>query len=74
MKELRMKPEKASKRLHGITQAKARMYEFNLPEEHHIDLSGNSFSDLFPLAIGILGDEAALVANAAIPDSGLRCV
>ena len=67
-----MKPEKASKRLHGITQAKARMYEFNLPEEHHIDLSGNSFSDLFPLAIGILGDEAALVANAAIPDSGLE--
>jgi superfamily II DNA/RNA helicase len=67
-----MKPEQASKRLHGITHAKARMYEFNLPEEHHIDLSGNNFSDLFPLAIGILGDEGALVANAAIHDSGLE--
>jgi len=67
-----MKPERASKRLHGITHAKARMYEFNVPIEHHIDLTGNDFAELFPLAIGILGDEAALVAQASLPDAGLE--
>jgi POLQ-like helicase len=67
-----MKPEQASKRLHGITHAKARMYEFNVPIEHHIDLRANDFGDLFPLAIGILGDEAALVAQATLSETGLE--
>ena len=65
-----MRPERASKRLHGITQAKARMYEFNVPVGDHIDLSGNDFADLFPLAVGILGDEAALVAQTTLPVAG----
>jgi POLQ-like helicase len=67
-----MKPERASQRLHGITHAKARMYEFNVPVEHHIDLTGSDFAELFPLAVGILGDEAALVAQASLPDAGLE--
>jgi hypothetical protein len=48
------------------------MYEFNVPIQHHIDLTGSDFAELFPLAVGILGDEAALVAQASLPDAGLE--
>jgi len=61
-----MRPESASKRLQGITHAKSRMYEFNVPEELHIDTGGSDPSRLFPLVIGILGEEAGRIGDLEI--------
>ena len=47
-----MRPESASLRLQGMTHAKSRMYEFNVPEELHVDIRGNDPSHLFPLVMG----------------------
>lgn len=59
-----MRPEANSRRLFGITQAKARMYEYAVREEEHIDIpAGTHPEDLFALAIGILGDEAAAICD-----------
>jgi POLQ-like helicase len=68
-----VRPESASLRLQGMTHAKSRMYEFNVPEELHVDIRGNDPSHLFPLVIGILGEEAGrigdmdLTANSSTP-------
>ncbi|MBU4502112.1 MAG: DEAD/DEAH box helicase, partial [Nanoarchaeota archaeon] len=53
-----MKPEQASNRLLGITRSKAKMYEYNVPAQYHIDIPRDP-SRLFPLAIGLLGDFAS---------------
>ncbi|WP_175669640.1 DEAD/DEAH box helicase [Burkholderia ambifaria] len=54
-----MRPEFNSRRLYGITQAKARMYEYSVPEVDHIDIPAATHpEDLFALAIGIVGDAA----------------
>jgi len=37
--EPQMKPETRSRRLLSITRSKAKMYEYDVPEEHHIDLT-----------------------------------
>ncbi|MDR3060405.1 MAG: DEAD/DEAH box helicase [Prevotella sp.] len=53
-----MKPEKNSERLLGVTRAKAKMYEYNVPPEYHIEIRENP-EKLFTLAIGLLGDMTA---------------
>ncbi|MCZ2897032.1 DEAD/DEAH box helicase [Burkholderia thailandensis] len=59
-----MKPEANSMRLFGITQAKARMYEYGVRLDEHIVIpAGTHPEDLFALAIGILGDEAAAICD-----------
>lgn len=50
-----MKPEKSSHILLSITRSKAKMYEYAVPEKHHIKITQEP-SKLFPLTIGILGD------------------
>lgn len=55
-----MRPERSSRRLSGITQSKAKMYEYNVPAEHHIQIPpGDDPARLFVLTIGLLGDLAA---------------
>lgn len=59
-----MRPEASSRRLFGITQAKARMFEYAVPENHHLAIPpGTHPEDLFLLTIGILGDEAAALCE-----------
>ncbi len=55
-----MRPERNSKRLLAITRSKAKMYEYGVPMQDHIDILRDP-SRLFPLTIGILGDLAAEV-------------
>lgn len=57
-----MKPEAHSKRLLGATRAKAKMWEYSVPEEAHIKLEQNPES-LFDISIGMLGDLAAAIAS-----------
>ena len=53
-----MKPKSRSQRLLSITQAKAKMYEYDVPTEYHIRIERDPIN-LFPLSIGMLGDSAA---------------
>ncbi len=53
-----MKPELRSKNLLSITQSKGKMYEYNVPEEHHIPITHDP-ARLFTLSIGLIGDFAA---------------
>lgn len=53
-----MRPESRANNLLSITRSKAKMYEFNIPEEYHIRIE-LILTDLLDLAIGILGDLAA---------------
>ncbi|NDV18764.1 DEAD/DEAH box helicase [Pseudodesulfovibrio sp. JC047] len=56
-----MRPENSSNRLLGVTQSKAKMIEYNVPEEdQQINLAVHP-SMLFPLSIGLLGDLAASI-------------
>jgi hypothetical protein len=57
-----MRPERAARRLLATTRAKAKMYEFDVPAEEHIDLP-QSPDQLFALAVGLLGDAAAAIAD-----------
>jgi POLQ-like helicase len=57
---LQMKPEKNAQQLLGITQSKGKMYEYDVPEEYHINILRNP-DRLFSLAIGLLGDYAVQV-------------
>lgn len=57
-----MRLEGKSKKLLAITKSKAKMYEFGIAEEHHIDLPQNP-QKLLLLTIGILGELAALVSR-----------
>jgi DEAD/DEAH box helicase len=59
-----MRPERAANRLLATTRSKAKMYEYDVPEEEHIELP-QSPNKLFSLAVGLLGDAAAAVANTA---------
>jgi POLQ-like helicase len=56
--EPQMKPEKGSQTFLSITRSKAKMYEYDIPEEHHIKVDIDP-SKLFSLTIGTLGDLAA---------------
>lgn len=72
--ELRMKPEKKSQLLLGVTRSKAKMLEYGIPVEHHIKIIQDP-AKLFSLSIGLLGDLAAAI-NRDEPDpdslSGLK--
>ena len=57
-----MKPEEKSKELLSITQSKAKMYEYGVPEEHHIRIPRDP-ARLFPLAIGLLGDVSSQISS-----------
>lgn len=62
-----MRPEGASRRLDGVAHARARMYEFNAPERlANLDTAGRQPAELLYLVIGILGDEAARIADLEI--------
>jgi len=53
-----MKPEAKSYRLLNITKAEAKMWEYDIPVEEHINIL-ESPDKLFPLSIALLGDLAA---------------
>jgi hypothetical protein len=55
-----MRPERAALRLLSTTRAKAKMYEYSVPEEAHIALPQRP-ELLFSLAVGLLGDAAAAI-------------
>ncbi|TWR76653.1 hypothetical protein [Pseudomonas saxonica] len=57
-----MKPERASRVLLGVTRSKAKMYEYNVPSEHHIEINSDP-SKLLILSIATLG-EVCLAVNA----------
>ncbi|MGU9962650.1 MAG: DEAD/DEAH box helicase [Candidatus Halichondribacter symbioticus] len=62
MKGQPMKPEAKSYHLLGVTRSKAKMFEYSVPTEHHIAIPQNPApSELFTLAIGLLGDMAAAI-------------
>ncbi len=64
-----MKPEKESRKLLSITRSKAKMYEFSIPEEYHIDIQEDPVK-LFTLAIGLLGELSARTnSNNLDPDA-----
>ena len=54
-----LQPESSNRILHAQTRAKAKMYEFAVPEEEHINLENISLSGMLDLTIGMLGDLAA---------------
>ena len=62
-----MRPEAASKKLLAITRSQSKMYEYSIPREHHIVIPEHP-EELFPLAIGLLGDASAATENALSPD------
>lgn len=53
-----MKPKKKSQTALKVTQSQAKMFEYSVPSEAHIELKGDP-AELFSLTIGILGDAAA---------------
>lgn len=57
-----MRPERTSRYILAITRSKAKMYEYDVPLEHHIQLS-HPPDILFSLAVGLLGDAAAAIAD-----------
>src|SRR5262245_15958570 len=59
---LAMRPEADAFHVLSTTRAKAKMFEFRVPLEDHIELPRNP-NILFSLAVGILGDTAAAVAD-----------
>src|SRR5438045_425774 len=65
-----MRPERNATHLLSVTRSKAKMYEFQIPAEHHIALPQNP-NLLFGLAVGLLGDAAAAIASGT-PDDERR--
>lgn len=53
-----MKPKKKSQTALKVTQSQAKMFEYSVPPEAHIELKGDP-AELFSLTIGMLGDAAA---------------
>ncbi|WP_084027333.1 DEAD/DEAH box helicase [Delftia sp. JD2] len=54
-----MNPSKAAQRYAAITLSKGKMYEFDIPEEDHLQIpEGVNLEHQFPLALGIIGDRA----------------
>ena len=65
-----MKPEQGSNRLLSVTRSKAKMYEYNIPEEAHIDIPRDP-SGLFPLTIGLLGELSAQINSDDINEADI---
>lgn len=61
-----MRLEPRSLHFLSITRSKAKMYEFAVPREHHIQVASDPVS-LLSLCVGILGDFAAQAARADGP-------
>ena len=61
-----MRPEQKSQLLLGVTRSKAKMFEYGVPEEHHIIVTQDP-AKLFTISIGLLGDLAAAI-NRDEPD------
>jgi POLQ-like helicase len=55
-----MKPNQRSETLLGVTRSKAKMYEYGIAAEYHIEVRGEP-AQLFTLALASLGDLAARV-------------
>lgn len=55
-----MKLENGSNTILAITRSKAKMYEYDIPLEHHIDISVD-LSRLFVMTIAILGDASVRI-------------
>jgi len=64
--ELQMKPKRHSQLLLNATRSKAKMYEYSVPREYHINLPQDP-AKLFSLSIGTLGDLAAKINQADMP-------
>ena len=63
-----MRPEQKSQLLLGVTRSKAKMIEYDVPEEHHIKIKQDP-AKLFTISIGLLGDLAAAInRNEPNPD------
>ncbi|MDM7980191.1 MAG: DEAD/DEAH box helicase [Rhizobium sp.] len=60
-----MRPEFQARSLLGATRAKAKMFEFRVPEDEHIEM-GRDPSLLYSLAVGMLGDAASWIADDTI--------
>jgi len=58
IEEQQMKPEAKSYRLLNVTKAEAKMWEYDIPVEYHINIP-ESPDKLFPLSIALLGDLVA---------------
>jgi POLQ-like helicase len=68
-----MRPDIKSRGLLAITRSKARMYEFDVPAELHIEVpAGVDPEELFLLTVGMLGDVAATVNEATDLNSFAR--
>ncbi|WP_165389557.1 DEAD/DEAH box helicase [Ancylomarina subtilis] len=50
-----MNPRTQSYNLLGVTRSKAKMFEFDIPERYHLELTRNP-SELLSLTIGLIGD------------------
>jgi len=61
-----MKPRRSSRTLLAATRSKAKMIEFGVPPEHHIDIRQDP-ARLCRLAIGILGDLTAETSRGVRP-------
>lgn len=61
-----MRPEANAERVLSVTRSKAKMYEYDVPLEHHIALPQRP-ELLFSLAVGLLGDAAAALAAGDAP-------
>ena len=66
-----MKPEQRSRSLLGVTRSKAKMYEYDVPKEHHIRIIQDP-AKLFALAIGLLGDLAARTNSEDVNEAYLK--
>ena len=63
-----MKPKRKSQTVLKITQSQAKMFEYSVPPEAHIELKGDP-AELFSLTIGMLGDTAARINRTEVsPD------
>lgn len=60
-----MRPDKNAQNILSTTRARAKMHEFRVPAEDFVALPRDP-SLLFPLAVGLLGDVSAKVADQAL--------
>jgi hypothetical protein len=66
-----MRPERRSQLLLGVTRSKAKIYEYGVPEEHHIKITRDP-AKLFTLAIGLIGDLAARTNSEDVNEKYLK--
>lgn len=58
-----LQPSSTNKTFHARTRAKAKMYEYTVPLEQHINTGEIALSDMLDLTIGMLGDLTARILN-----------